>query len=282
MEGTWSASLEWLVSRLARRFPTLAFSEVRYRVKSWRSLDWCEEDARAAVVETGAARTLLLGFSMGGAVAVQSADAGVEGVLGLAPWLPDRIRLNRLRGKRLDVVHGTLDGWFPGVPGVRPSSSREGFERARRLGVEEATGSSGAPCTASRCAPRSASSRSPGPGAGPPSPRSASRRGLRRDRARRRREHPRRHGPTPHEPHQPGRDADRGRRPAARDRLRRGLLWGVAFHWVDVAILVGFYVVCAFGTTIGFHRYFTHKGFEARTPVKGALAVLGCMTMQGP
>jgi stearoyl-CoA desaturase (Delta-9 desaturase) len=45
-----------------------------------------------------------------------------------------------------------------------------------------------------------------------------------------------------------------------------GLLWGVAFHWVDVAILVGFYVVCAFGTTIGFHRYFTHKGFEARRP----------------
>ena len=66
VEGTWSASLEWLVSRLSRRFPTLAFSEVRYRVKSWRSLDWCEEDARAAVVETGAARTLLLGFSMGG------------------------------------------------------------------------------------------------------------------------------------------------------------------------------------------------------------------------
>ena len=61
-----------------------------------------------------------------------------------------------------------------------------------------------------------------------------------------------------------------------------GLLWGVAFHWVDVAILVGFYVVCAFGTTIGFHRYFTHKGFETRTPVKAVLAVLGCMTMQGP
>jgi stearoyl-CoA desaturase (delta-9 desaturase) len=61
-----------------------------------------------------------------------------------------------------------------------------------------------------------------------------------------------------------------------------GLLWGVAFHWVDVAILAGFYVVCAFGTTIGFHRYFTHKGFEARAPVKATLAVLGCMTMQGP
>jgi stearoyl-CoA desaturase (delta-9 desaturase) len=61
-----------------------------------------------------------------------------------------------------------------------------------------------------------------------------------------------------------------------------GLLWGVAFHWVDIAVLVGFYVVCAFGTTIGFHRYFTHKGFEARAPVKASLAILGCMTMQGP
>jgi stearoyl-CoA desaturase (delta-9 desaturase) len=61
-----------------------------------------------------------------------------------------------------------------------------------------------------------------------------------------------------------------------------GLLWGVAFHWVDIALLVGFYIVCAFGTTIGFHRYFTHKGFETRTPVKALLAILGCMTMQGP
>jgi stearoyl-CoA desaturase (delta-9 desaturase) len=61
-----------------------------------------------------------------------------------------------------------------------------------------------------------------------------------------------------------------------------GLLWGVGFHPVDVALFVGFYVVCAFGTTIGFHRYFTHRGFEARTPVRVALAVLGCMTMQGP
>jgi stearoyl-CoA desaturase (delta-9 desaturase) len=61
-----------------------------------------------------------------------------------------------------------------------------------------------------------------------------------------------------------------------------GLLWGVAFHWVDAAVLVGMYVVCAFGTTIGFHRYFTHRGFEAKTSVKAGLAILGCMTMQGP
>lgn len=136
VEGTWSASLEWLVSRMSRRFPTLAFSEVRYRVKSWRRLDQCEEDARAAVAETGATRSLLLGFSMGGAVAARAADApGVEGVLGLAPWLPDRLELDRLRGKRLDVLHGSLDRWLPGIPGVSPSSSRRGFDRARSLGA---------------------------------------------------------------------------------------------------------------------------------------------------
>ena len=61
-----------------------------------------------------------------------------------------------------------------------------------------------------------------------------------------------------------------------------GLLWGVAFHWVDLALLAGFYVLCAFGTTIGFHRYFTHRGFAAGKPVEAALAILGCMTMQGP
>ena len=46
--------------------------------------------------------------------------------------------------------------------------------------------------------------------------------------------------------------------------------------------MAGMYVVCAFGTTIGFHRYFTHRSFEARAPLKALLAILGCMTMQGP
>jgi dienelactone hydrolase len=135
--GTWSASLEWLVRHVAPLCPTVAFSEVRYRIKSWHSLDLCEEDARAAVAATDARRTLLMGFSMGGAVAVRSADApGVEGVLGLAPWLPDPLEFDPLRGKRLDVLHGSLDRPLPGIPGVRPSSSRQGFERARRLGID--------------------------------------------------------------------------------------------------------------------------------------------------
>src|SRR6266511_3159008 len=56
----------------------------------------------------------------------------------------------------------------------------------------------------------------------------------------------------------------------------------LAFRWTDLLLLVGFYVLCAFGTTIGFHRYFTHRGFSARKPVEATLAVLGCMTVQGP
>jgi dienelactone hydrolase len=168
--GTWSASIEWLVARLAQRFTDVRFVEVRYRVKSWKRLDWCVEDARAAIDAAGADRvlfvevryrvktwnaldscradahaaldlvarpSLLVGFSMGGAVSVRAAaHPAVTGVLGLAPWLPDQLDLTPLDGRRLDVVHGALDRWLPGIPGVSPSISRRGFERARALGVD--------------------------------------------------------------------------------------------------------------------------------------------------
>ena len=133
--GTWSATIEWLVSRLAPKLPAVGFAEVRYRIKSWRQFDLCVEDARAAVREVGGARTLLLGFSMGGAVAIASADEpAVERVVGLAPWIPDRLALETLGGKPLDVLHGSFDRYLPGIPGVNPASSRRGFERARELG----------------------------------------------------------------------------------------------------------------------------------------------------
>jgi pimeloyl-ACP methyl ester carboxylesterase len=137
VEGTWSASLEWLVHQLAPSFPQLAFAEVKYRIKSWKQLDWCIEDARSAIAAVGAARTLLVGFSMGGAVASQvAAETSVETVVGLAPWFPDRLPLDALSGRRLRVLHGSLDGRWPGIPGVSPAGSRRGFERARALGVE--------------------------------------------------------------------------------------------------------------------------------------------------
>jgi pimeloyl-ACP methyl ester carboxylesterase len=135
--GTWSASIEWLVRRLAPRFPGLRFVEVRYRIKSWKRFDECVEDALAAIEAAAGDPTLLVGFSMGGAVAVRAAAfPSVVGVLGLAPWLPDQLDLATLRGRRLDVLHGALDRWIPGIPGVSPAVSRRGFERARSLGVD--------------------------------------------------------------------------------------------------------------------------------------------------
>ena len=137
VEGTWSASVEWLVRRLAPSFPELAFAEVRYRIKSWKRLDACIEDAHAAIRAAGSPRIILLGFSMGGAAAIAAADEPtVERVIGLAPWIPDQLDLTPVTGKRLVVLHGALDGWLPGIPGVSPAGSRRGFERARAHGAE--------------------------------------------------------------------------------------------------------------------------------------------------
>ena len=137
VEGTWSASIEWLVNELAKRLPGVAFAEVRYRVKSWKHLESCFDDARAGVREVGAPRTMLVGFSMGGAVSIGIADEpGVEGVVGLAPWIPEQLDVSRLHGKRLSVFHGALDRWLPGVPGVSAGHSRRGFERARARGAD--------------------------------------------------------------------------------------------------------------------------------------------------
>ena len=138
--GTWSATLEWLVTRLAPRFPDVAFHEVRYRVRSWRQLRSCIDDGRAALdaaAAAGARRMALLGFSMGGAVALANAGhPAVTAMIGLAPWMPDELPVEPLAGKRLAVRHGALDRYLPGIPGVHPSSSRRGAERARAIGVD--------------------------------------------------------------------------------------------------------------------------------------------------
>ena len=120
VEGTWSASLEWLVTHLASRFRELAFAEVRYRIKSWKRLDWCVEDAHAAIDSVGARRTLLLGFSMGGAVAAQTADApSVETVIGLAPWLPERSRSTGCADAGSRFCRDRSIGRCPGSPASR-------------------------------------------------------------------------------------------------------------------------------------------------------------------
>jgi dienelactone hydrolase len=138
--GTWSATLEWLVNRLAPDFPSLSFVEVRYRIKSWKQLNWCIEDCRAAMglaVNEGVEELALLGFSMGGAVAIAAADdPRVTTLVGLAPWIPDRLDVATLDGRRVTIVHGAFDRWLPGIPGVSPKSSLRGFDRIRQRGID--------------------------------------------------------------------------------------------------------------------------------------------------
>ena len=59
------------------------------------------------------------------------------------------------------------------------------------------------------------------------------------------------------------------------------LLWGWGVTWVDLGLLVGFYLLTAVGITVGFHRLFVHRSFETVTAVKVALAAFGSMAVQG-
>jgi stearoyl-CoA desaturase (delta-9 desaturase) len=51
--------------------------------------------------------------------------------------------------------------------------------------------------------------------------------------------------------------------------------------WYNLVIAAVFYFVVAHGVTVGFHRLFTHKSFEARRPLKIALALIGSLSFQG-
>jgi len=59
-------------------------------------------------------------------------------------------------------------------------------------------------------------------------------------------------------------------------------LWGWGFHWVDLGLLLGMYALTMIGVTVGFHRLFTHRAFEASPVVQLVLGVLGSMTVEGP
>ena len=48
-----------------------------------------------------------------------------------------------------------------------------------------------------------------------------------------------------------------------------GLLWGVAFRPLDLILFLVFYVVTGLGITVGYHRLFAHRSFEAATGAAG-------------
>ncbi|WP_098961150.1 acyl-CoA desaturase [Pseudonocardia sp. N23] len=59
------------------------------------------------------------------------------------------------------------------------------------------------------------------------------------------------------------------------------LAWGWGLTWTDIGIAAGFYLVSALGVTVGFHRLFTHRSFNANRPLRVALAVAGSLALQG-
>jgi stearoyl-CoA desaturase (delta-9 desaturase) len=59
------------------------------------------------------------------------------------------------------------------------------------------------------------------------------------------------------------------------------LLWGGAVTGLDLAILAVMYMLVGFGVTIGYHRLFTHRSFDAKPWLRATLAILGSMAVQG-
>jgi dienelactone hydrolase len=132
--GRWSAAMDWLAPRLSEHGYRTA--QVRYPSRHWREMPSAIRATHEALAQLPPARGLI-GFSMGGAVAVAaSADSDADIVVGLAPWIPEQIDLRALAGRRLRVLHGSLDRPLPGVPGVSPNHSRAAVRRARHLGVD--------------------------------------------------------------------------------------------------------------------------------------------------
>lgn len=61
------------------------------------------------------------------------------------------------------------------------------------------------------------------------------------------------------------------------------ITWGClkGFSWIDLAIFAGMYYVNGVGITVGYHRLFTHRGFETSKPIRYLFALLGCMAAEG-
>lgn len=56
---------------------------------------------------------------------------------------------------------------------------------------------------------------------------------------------------------------------------------GVGPSLLDAGMAFVLYVISGHGITVGYHRYFTHRAFRARRPLRIALAVAGAMSVQG-
>jgi stearoyl-CoA desaturase (delta-9 desaturase) len=59
------------------------------------------------------------------------------------------------------------------------------------------------------------------------------------------------------------------------------MLWNQWVDWLDVTLMVTFYIISGLGITVGFHRMLTHKSFETSRPLKALFLIMGCMAVEG-
>jgi stearoyl-CoA desaturase (Delta-9 desaturase) len=59
------------------------------------------------------------------------------------------------------------------------------------------------------------------------------------------------------------------------------LAWGWGLGWHDVVLAIAFYYISGLGISMGFHRYFTHSSFKAKTGLRVALAIAGSLAIEG-
>ena len=59
-------------------------------------------------------------------------------------------------------------------------------------------------------------------------------------------------------------------------------LWNHELRWRDIAIFLVMYIPVGLGVTVGFHRLLTHRSFKTSAWLRGVLAVLGTMAVEGP
>jgi stearoyl-CoA desaturase (delta-9 desaturase) len=59
------------------------------------------------------------------------------------------------------------------------------------------------------------------------------------------------------------------------------LLWNRAVGPLELALLVGFYVITCLGVTLGYHRMFTHRAFESSRAFRAIVAACGSMAVEG-
>lgn len=60
------------------------------------------------------------------------------------------------------------------------------------------------------------------------------------------------------------------------------LLWGQWVTWVELALCFTLYALTACSVSVGYHRLFTHRSFEAKPWVRAVLGVLASMAAEGP